>query len=73
VVIKAGQEIRLQVGRTTLRIDDQGFNVITKMIIGNYPNSYDTELNMHPREGINLGGKNINLNAGYRFNIGDML
>jgi hypothetical protein len=28
---------------------------------------------MHPRDGISLGGKNINLNAGYRFNIGDML
>jgi hypothetical protein len=30
-------------------------------------------LNLHPREGISLTGKNINLNAGYRFNIGDML
>jgi hypothetical protein len=73
VVIKAGQELQLQVGRTTVRIDDQGFNVTTKMVTGNYPNSYDTELNLHPREGISLTGKNINLNAGYRFNIGDML
>ncbi|MDR2663472.1 MAG: hypothetical protein LBC31_10800 [Treponema sp.] len=73
VVIKADQEIRLQVGRTTLRIDDTGFNVVTKNVTGNYANSYDTTLDMNPRNGINLTGKNINLKAGYRFNAGDGL
>jgi hypothetical protein len=71
VVIKADQEIRLQVGRTTMRIDDTGFNVVTKNVTGNYTNSYDTMLNMTARNGIDLTGKNINLKAGYRFNAGD--
>jgi hypothetical protein len=71
VVIKAGREIRLQVGRTLLRIGDDGFNVITRNVCGNYINSYDTSLSMTPRDGIALNGKNINLQAGYRLNAGD--
>jgi hypothetical protein len=71
VLIKADQEIRLQVGRTILRIDDRGFNVVTKNVTGNYTNSYDTMLDMHPRKGIVLSGKNINIQANYRFNAGD--
>jgi hypothetical protein len=73
VVIKAEQEIRLQVGRTVLVLDDTGFNVITRNIAGNYINSYDTMLDMRPRSGISLTGKNIDLKAGYRFNAGDGL
>ncbi|MDR1030657.1 MAG: hypothetical protein LBL76_07275, partial [Treponema sp.] len=71
VVIKADQEIRLQVGRTIVRIDDRGFNVVTKNVSGNYVNSYDTSLDMSPRNGIVLNGKSINLQAGYRLNMGD--
>jgi hypothetical protein len=73
VIIKADEEIRLQVGRSVLRIDDQGINLITKNIAGNYINSYDTTLDMNPRNGINMTGKNIALNAAYRFNAGDGL
>jgi hypothetical protein len=73
IIIKADQEIRIQVGRTVLRIDDTGFNVITRNVAGNYINTYDTMLDMNPRNGINLTGKNINLRAGYRFNAGDGL
>jgi hypothetical protein len=70
-LIKAAREIRLQVGRTLLRIGDDGFNVITRNVCGNYINSYDTSLNMTPRDGIALNGKNINLQAGRRLNMGD--
>jgi hypothetical protein len=70
-VIKAAREIRLQVGRTMLRIGDDGFNVITRNVCGNYINSYDTSLSMTPRDGIAINGKNINLQAGYRLNMGD--
>ncbi|MDR2759473.1 MAG: hypothetical protein LBB78_08830 [Spirochaetaceae bacterium] len=73
VVIKADKEIRLQVGRTVLRIDDKGFNVVTKNVTGNYTNSYDTMLDMHPRKGIVLNGKNIKIQANQRFNAGDGL
>ena len=71
VVIKADQEIRLQVGRTIFRIDDTGLNAVTKNVTGNYANSYDTMLDMNPRNGINMTGKNINLKALHRLNAGD--
>jgi hypothetical protein len=71
VIIKADHEMKLQVGRTELIITDQDFRVITRNMIGNYLNTYDTELFMHPRKGMTMKGKNINLHAGYRFNAGD--
>jgi hypothetical protein len=71
VIIKADQEIRLQVGRSIFRLDDTGINITTKNVTGNYVNSYDTTLDMNPRNGITMTGKNITLNAGYRFNAGD--
>jgi hypothetical protein len=71
VVIKAGSEIRLQVGRTTLVIDDNGFTVTTRNVTGNFINTYDTALQMTPRDGITLTGKTINIGALYRLIAGD--
>jgi outer membrane biosynthesis protein TonB len=45
--------------------------VVTKNVSGTYVNSYDTSLDMSPRNGIVLNGTSINLQAGYRLNIGD--
>jgi hypothetical protein len=71
VIIKASDEIRLQVGRTILRIDDSGFNVISKNMNGNWLNTADASINMSPRGGISLTGKKIKASAGYQINLGD--
>jgi phage baseplate assembly protein gpV len=73
VVIKAGSEIRLQVGRTTLVIDDNGFTVTTRNVTGNFTNTFDTSFQMKPRDGITMTGKNISISALYKLSAGDSL
>lgn len=67
MVITAGSEIRLQVGRTTLVIDDGSFTVTTRNVTGNFVNTFDTAFQMTPRDGIVITGKTVNITALYRF------
>ncbi|MDR1986071.1 MAG: hypothetical protein LBP88_03740 [Treponema sp.] len=73
IVIKAGSQILLQVGRTTLTIDDNGFNITTRQVTGNFPNSHDTSLNMTPRDGVTMSGKTVSIFGLYRLLMGDGL
>jgi hypothetical protein len=73
VVIKAAEKIQLQAGRTILEIDDTGFNVITKKINSNWPNSFDTSLALNPRSGITMFGQGVNITSAYSTKIGDSL
>jgi hypothetical protein len=63
VIIKADEEIRLQVGRTILTISDDGFDVITKLHTANMMNVYNTLLSMTPRDGITLAGQTVTVEA----------
>jgi hypothetical protein len=71
VVIKANKEIRLQVGRTILTINDEGMNMTTKKINSNWPNSFDTNLSLNPRSGISMFGQSVNISSAYSSKIGD--
>jgi hypothetical protein len=73
VVIKAAKQIELQVGRTVLSIDDKGFNVTTRKINSNWPNSFDTSLTLNPRSGITMFGQGVNITSAYSTQIGDSL
>jgi hypothetical protein len=73
VVIKADDEIRLQVGRTVLVINDNGLNIITKTFDSNMTNVYDTVFAMAPLKGISMYGKGVNISAGRKVSIGDSL
>ena len=73
VIIKAGKEIRLQVGRTVLSITDTGFSVVTKKVAGNWPCSADTALSMNPRTGITMFGQNVAISGGYKVSLTDAL
>jgi hypothetical protein len=73
VVIKAGEEIRLQVGRSILTITDEGLNMITKKINSNWPNSFDTSLDLNPRSGISMFGQSVNISSAYSTQVGDSL
>jgi hypothetical protein len=73
VVIKAGEEIQLQVGRTVLTISDEGFKVITRLHRGNVENVYNTQLSIFPREGIKLAGPSIGIAATRELKLSDSL
>jgi hypothetical protein len=71
VVVKAEQEICLQVGRTVLSLSDQGFSVKSKVTNSNFENVMDATLGLSPRDGINMFGYNVNVSSAKGFQLGD--
>ncbi|MDR1430210.1 MAG: hypothetical protein LBI85_07945 [Spirochaetaceae bacterium] len=71
VVIKAENEICLQVGRTVLSMSDEGFSVKSKVTNSNFENVLDATLGLSPRDGINMFGYNVNVSSAKGFQIGD--
>jgi hypothetical protein len=63
VVIKAGKEILLQVGKTAVSIKDDGLKVISKLVNSNLTNAYDATFNMSGKSGISMAGRNVKINA----------
>ncbi|MDR1030661.1 MAG: hypothetical protein LBL76_07295 [Treponema sp.] len=71
IVIKAVGEIRLQVGRTVVVIDDNGFTVTSRKINANTPLTQDTTLSLKARGGIDMFGENVNIASSRKFSIAD--
>jgi hypothetical protein len=71
IVIKAANEIRLQVGRTVVVINDGGFSVVTQKSNSGVGLSCDTSLNMNPRTGVTIGGQKVTLSGINGFSLGD--
>jgi hypothetical protein len=71
VVIKAGEEIILQVGKTVLKISDSGFDVISKVVNSNITNGFDATLRMSGKSGISLFGLDLDINSNKSFSMGD--
>lgn len=62
VVIKAGDSITLQAGRTLLTINDDGLTIKSKHTNSNFVNAYDATLNVNPK-GISLFGLDVNISG----------
>ncbi|MDR0998423.1 MAG: hypothetical protein LBL70_05090, partial [Treponema sp.] len=71
IVIKAAGEVRFQVGRTTLVIDDKGFSVLTRKVNSNVPLPNDTTFSMSSRDGISMFGENVNIASARKFSLSD--
>jgi hypothetical protein len=69
IVIKAGQEIRLQVGRSVLIISDDGITITSRKTRQNTAASWDTVLNLTPRDGITMFGQKVSIGAAYDFSL----
>ncbi|MDR2481364.1 MAG: hypothetical protein LBD07_03610 [Spirochaetaceae bacterium] len=73
IVLKAGSEIQLQVGRTILSITDGGCNIITKKVNSNWPNTYDTQLSLKPRGGISMSGDKVEIEGARKVLLQDKM
>ncbi|MDR2433721.1 MAG: hypothetical protein LBD47_04050 [Treponema sp.] len=73
VVIKAEEEIQLQVGRTILTINDEGFNVTSRQTCSNFPTAYDATLELQPRSGVSISGKNVQASAAHELTLTDAM
>jgi hypothetical protein len=69
VVIKAGQEIRLQVGRSAIIISDDGITITSRKTRRNRVVSWDTVMSLSPRDGIALFGQKVSIGAAYNFSL----
>ena len=69
IVIKAGQEIVLQVGRSAVVITDDGITLTTKKSGNNLATHWDTVINLTPRDGISMVGQELNMGAAYSFSL----
>jgi hypothetical protein len=69
LVLKAGQELRLQVGRSAIVISDEGITITSKKTRKDVALPWDTVINLTPRDGITMFGQNVNLGAAYNFSL----
>ncbi|MDR3301991.1 MAG: hypothetical protein LBT01_05615 [Spirochaetaceae bacterium] len=69
LVFKAGDEIRLEVGRSAIVISDDGINIISRKACTNTANPWDTVLNLTPRDGIALFGQKVDIGAAQSFSL----
>ncbi|MDR0684531.1 MAG: hypothetical protein LBF83_05330 [Spirochaetaceae bacterium] len=70
LILKAGEEIRLQVGRSAIIISDDGITITSKKSQkNNAAIPWDTVINLTPRDGITMFGQNVNVGAAYNFSL----
>ncbi|MDR2865645.1 MAG: hypothetical protein LBV68_08555 [Spirochaetaceae bacterium] len=71
LILKSLSEIRLQVGRTIVTINDSGFNVISKKVNSPLENTYDTSFGLTARSGITMFGQSVGISSGHNFSLSD--
>jgi hypothetical protein len=71
VVIKAEEEICLQVGRSVISISDEGITIKSKITNSNFENLLDATLSLSPRDGVSMFGQDVNISSGKGFQLGD--
>jgi hypothetical protein len=69
IVLKAGSEIRLEVGRSSIVVSDTGIAFTTRKTHSDIQNSLDTILMLRPMEGVIMFGQHIKLSAAYDWGI----
>lgn len=69
LILKAGRELRLQVGRSAIIISDEGITITSKKTQKNVALPWDTVINLTPRDGITMFGQNVNVGAAYNFSL----
>jgi hypothetical protein len=71
ILLKAGSEIRLEVGRSTIVISDAGIVLSSRKTHSDIHNTLDTVLSVLPRDGITMFGQHLKLAAAYDWSIAE--
>ena len=69
IIIKAGTEIRLEVGRSSIIINESGIILAARKTTSNIMNSWDTIINMDHRSGLLMFGQHVKIDSGTDFAI----
>ena len=71
LVLKAGEGIDIQCGRSIIRIDDTGIEIKSAKIDPAYPLEDDSTVLLSSRRGVDVLGSNLNLRAGIKYSISE--
>ncbi|MDR2634345.1 MAG: hypothetical protein LBC51_12105 [Treponema sp.] len=69
VVIKAGESIELQAGRSSIIINDEGITIASRKTQSNIYNSWDTVLTLKASKGITMFGQHVGIRGGINFTL----
>ncbi|MDR1147882.1 MAG: hypothetical protein LBK66_04560 [Spirochaetaceae bacterium] len=69
ITIEAGNSITLRVGRTSVKISDKGFSVVSQLLESAAPNPFDSTLDVNNKDGVSMFGKTVGINSGYKWSI----
>jgi len=67
IIIKAEDEIRLEVGRSSIIINDTGVSIVSRKIRSNVSSAWDTSLTLNAADGIFMFGQKVKIDAGVDF------
>ena len=67
IVIKAGESIELQAGRSSIIIDDEGVTIASRKTQSNLYNGWDSLLAVKASKGIAMFGQHVNIRGGVDF------
>jgi hypothetical protein len=71
IVIKAGQEIRLEVGRSAIVISDDGITISSRKTHANLATCWDSTISLTARSGLSMFGQHVSIGAAYNFSISE--
>lgn len=71
LVLKAGEGIDIQCGRSIISIDDTGIQIKSAKIDPTYELEDDSAITLSSRTGVDIAGSHLSLNAGIEYSISE--
>jgi hypothetical protein len=71
IIIKAGKEIRLEVGRSSITINDKAIKIASRKTRSNIENGWDSKITVDAMKGVNAFGQRLTFRAGVEFELSE--
>ncbi|MDR0684537.1 MAG: hypothetical protein LBF83_05360 [Spirochaetaceae bacterium] len=71
IVIKAGESIELQAGRSSILINDEGITIASRKTQSNLYNGWDSLLALKANRGITMFGQHVDIRGGVDFSLAE--
>jgi hypothetical protein len=71
IVIKAGESIELQAGRSSIIIDDEGITIASRKTQSNIYNAWDTVIALTASRGIDMFGQHVGIRGGIDYKLSE--
>jgi len=69
IIIKAEDEIRLEVGRSAIIINDTGISIVSRRTRANISSGWDSLISLTAANGLTMSGQTVSVNAGFGLSL----